>query len=1065
MVILKFGENLSIDNSFISPESIKADSEIHDRFLKFAKDLKKIAPKADDFLYFTAVMMHAAERALIDDEGNVRKDANGNPITAEWEVDKNGSWKWKCSDLSIKPYKNANLDIFPESELKKAYKKWIGKPLCKDHQSSSVDGMRGLIVDTYWDDKHKRIIALCALDKVSYPELARHVKTGVASDVSMGVGVGASICFECGNVATCESEYCNHVRTRNSYGEINTDLNPIELSIVMTGADRKAKVLEVLAALDTMNSKISENEIEINAQELLSQYKKLSFRVEELEKEILNARNDNNFALKRIAGLNSKESESYLDLIKHKLSNLENTLTSIYKNTQNSTEDLMGKNIKQGYWQGTEEPKPKQRQYEAEEADSIRNTQDSHMKGELSDLSPAAGTEIPKQDLDVKKQLARASVEERRAIRAEAVERAKKSLDKKKAYILGTEEPKKYPVDPLAEKARKEDKQLQNPNTTGVYPEDAKLKEKLCRASLKARLVTSASASDNKWEVFDKSNDKMIFAASFKELAGDKKALYKPLYEKSFGRHLMSTIKSVGLDKANELFKSAQAAPAPATEPVEPTPAPEPVMEEPVAPEGGELAEPPPGDIETEGTPEGDTTAALNSVVEGLKGLSDVLDNALPSMEEAVEGMEGEREEFGTEVEQPEVAVEEALGELASPSAEPTVASLNKVRMVLNAGLRKSFKNSIKTLATCKEEIDLLKDAAANKAANPSILEKLAEEATKDAKKAIKDAEVLKMAFVKYAKSVYAIEKRAALEKKMKKEASLKKESQFDSFEEEDVEVMPVPSDEDEIDTTEVEPDEALPEPLEASLKQLDKEFNMKTAEGRKASRHKLAASVGSKLQFSDMLQKAHPKGGTKLEGISDTKEAHVEDIKEVSSKMQEVVSHEPKVKKAAEKLDKLIRAGRVDASKLDALVKKGLDKDVANYWKKYFGQVDGGSEFAAALLKDYSESMSKEKKAELEENTKAKIIRSFDLAYQMAKVGLCNDNQAAIKKEAEKILGYDDNAYASVKRIVDHHAKMNKQASANSVQVGVAFDSNNSSNEDVGSDLYSDLVRVFSDR
>jgi hypothetical protein len=276
---------------------------------------------------------------------------------------------------------------------------------------------------------------------------------------------------------------------------------------------------------------------------------------------------------------------------------------------------------------------------------------------------------------------------------------------------------------------------------------------------------------------------------------------------------------------------------------------------------------------------------------------------------------------------------------------------------------------------------------------------------------------------------------------------------------------MPVPSDEDEIDTTEVEPDEALPEPLEASLKQLDKEFNMKTAEGRKASRHKLAASVGSKLQFSDMLQKAHPKGGTKLEGISDTKEAHVEDIKEVSSKMQEVVSHEPKVKKAAEKLDKLIRAGRVDASKLDALVKKGLDKDVANYWKKYFGQVDGGSEFAAALLKDYSESMSKEKKAELEENTKAKIIRSFDLAYQMAKVGLCNDNQAAIKKEAEKILGYDDNAYASVKRIVDHHAKMNKQASANSVQVGVAFDSNNSSNEDVGSDLYSDLVRVFSDR
>jgi len=1047
MVILKFGENLQIGkDDFISSESIKADKKIHDRFVKFAKEVKKIAPKADDFLYFTAVMMHAAERSAYDDNGNIRKDSNGKDVEVGWDVDsRTGSWRWKSSDPNILPYKNNNCDIFPEAELKKAYKKWIGKPLCKDHQSSSVDGMRGLIIDTYWDDKNKRIVALCALDKVSYPELARHVKNGVAADVSMGTGVSQSICSECGNVATTESEYCNHVRNKTAYGEINVGLNPIELSIVMNGADRKAKVLEVLAAAQKIEDKVSEQELAGNMTEILAQYNKLAFRVEELEKEILNARNDNNFALKRTASSVSEEDESYLSLIKHKLSNLENILTSIYKDAKKpSTEDLMVNSIKQGYWQGTEEPKPGQKQYEAEEADSIRNTQDSHMKGPLTDLSPAAGTEIPKQDLEVKKQVSRASVEERRAIRAAALERAQLSL--KKAYQQGTDETKKYPVDPLAEKARKEDSHLKNPNTDGKYPEDEKVKKEVARASvLKARLVTEANASDNRWEVCDKRNGDVIFTASFEELAGKKVAMYKPLYKEDFAQHLMRTIKAVGLKKANELFKGGQVA-----EPVPTEPAPMP-MEAPAepAPEtevSAELEEPPPGDVEKEGTPEGDVGAALNATTKALEGLGDVIENVLPGMQDAIDVMKGEEEGFGgADLEEPDVAVNEALAELNEPTAEPTVASLNKVRIVLNAGLKKAFNDSIKTLETCKEEISLLKDAAKNKSVNTDVIQKLAADANKDAKKAIKDAEVLRLAFVKYAKSVYAIEKRAALEQKMQKKAQLE-----NKVETQDVKLDEVDKDTEELDE------------VTAKFDNFEKEFNMKTAEGRKASRHKLAASVASKIQFSEMLQKAHPKGGTKLEGISDTKENYVEDVREVASKVQESVSHEPKVKSAAEKLNKLISEGKIDASNLDALVKEGLDSEVANYWKKYYGQVDGGSEFAASLLKDYSKSVSKEKKAEMEENLKAKTIRAFDLAYQMAEVGLCGKTQTSIRKEAEKILSYDDNAYASVKRVVDHHTRMNKTASSRPIQVGVALDTNDS--EDSNMSLYQQLTLAFSD-
>jgi hypothetical protein len=250
MSLLKFGEAIQFNKTdFISYESIKNDQSIHDRFVKLAANIKKIAPKAEDFLYFTAIMMHAAERSILDEDGNVLKDRNGKEVTAKWDIDeKTGSWRWDCSDSTIKPYKNCNGDIFPESELKIAYKKWVGKPLCQDHNSSSVDGVRGLIIDTYWDEKYKRIIALCALDKINHAKLARDVQTGVANCVSMGVGVGRAICTECGNVARTENEYCQHIRTRSAYGEINTDLAPIELSLVVNGADTRAKVLEVLAA-------------------------------------------------------------------------------------------------------------------------------------------------------------------------------------------------------------------------------------------------------------------------------------------------------------------------------------------------------------------------------------------------------------------------------------------------------------------------------------------------------------------------------------------------------------------------------------------------------------------------------------------------------------------------------------------------------------------------------------------------------------------------------------------------------------------------------------------------
>lgn len=278
-------KNMNFYDMLLSSKMAQEDLMIRERFVKFANKLKKVAPKANDFLYFSAVMLHSGEASLLDDNGEIKKDAKGNPVSAEWKIDeKKGSWKWVCSDENIKPYKNNNGDIFPELELKKAYKKWIGRPLCKDHQSSSVDGVRGIVVDTYYDEKFKRVIGLFALDKVNYPDLARKVESGYLTDVSMGTAVGTSVCYNCGNPAKIESDYCNCVRNRTTYGEINIDLSPIELSLVVTGADPKAKLRHVIASLNnyTEEKKARIDELQRAGCVTPGELEKLASDVEEL---------------------------------------------------------------------------------------------------------------------------------------------------------------------------------------------------------------------------------------------------------------------------------------------------------------------------------------------------------------------------------------------------------------------------------------------------------------------------------------------------------------------------------------------------------------------------------------------------------------------------------------------------------------------------------------------------------------------------------------------------------------------------------------------------------------
>ena len=231
-------------------KKVKASPKILKRMEKLANNIKSISPRSDDFLYFSIIFLKSAEASLYDENGEIKKLANGEKAWGYFDE----NWRWHGN---VSPHRNNNSDIFPESELKKAASKWVGLPLCRDHESSSVDGIRGIILDTYYDEKFKQVVGLCALDRVNYPELARKVETGIVRYGSMGTAVERSICTECSNAASTPDDYCSHITTRAAYGEINVGLKPIEYSLVVQPAEPGAVLLKCIASLNKYKSDFS----------------------------------------------------------------------------------------------------------------------------------------------------------------------------------------------------------------------------------------------------------------------------------------------------------------------------------------------------------------------------------------------------------------------------------------------------------------------------------------------------------------------------------------------------------------------------------------------------------------------------------------------------------------------------------------------------------------------------------------------------------------------------------------------------------------------------------------
>lgn len=810
MAFIKRASTEIIPSDFVSSETLSADPDITNRFKKFAEHLKSIAPRANDFLYFSAIMMHAAEASSIDGEGNIKLGSDGEPVKCGWES-QGDSIKWWCTDNSIKPYKNSNNDIFPEKELIAAYKKWVGKPLCLDHKSSSVDAIRGVVIDTHYDPKFKRVVALCALDKVNYEDLARKVSTGYATSVSMGTAVGKAICSDCGAVAKIESDFCDHMRRKSCYGEINVDLSPIELSIVVNGADPNAKIRTIVAsakqALDkyaSIKDKISTGEVDAKELgEIRVALKELTERLEGLETVAEQTKQDVEDSAYGVTNssqhMAESEEPSQLPNIQTpgearlSVGSLEETINNIHAKLGEIKTDLgtlslpkeskMAETKKEAYFQGAggvNEPTPGQPKYEKENYQSVRDNEDKQMNGQtpFPDTGPVDGmhpgpASVGMSELERKKMLARAKADERAKLRKEALAKVSEKLEKEGYYQGGGDanDPEKlpYPKEDYKKTRDKEDKQMvgQAPfpgvgSIDGLHPSPASADQKdelarkkmLQRASLKAKFIKAMATdgtddqSKSRWDVY--ADNKLILTATVNDISGGRvDALYDTIATKQFGTSLLSKIKSEGVEKVASAFGAfTKSAQMPAPMDAAPGGAPE-------APGGAapmEMPEEPMG--EEAGSP---ADTAMNIAEEIRDRASDLVEMLRASEGEAAE-MEG---------------VEELAPEAAE--AAPTTASLNVMRKKLNGALVQGAKQALAELKDHHEEMRLVahifSDPSKITEDNKGFVASLKEDSFTDAKTTLAETKKLMSAFVKYAQGSEALEKRASAEAELVKQA------------------------------------------------------------------------------------------------------------------------------------------------------------------------------------------------------------------------------------------------------------------------------------------------------
>ena len=158
---------------------------------------------------------------------------------------------------------NTNGDYFSEEELlkendyqgtkKPAYKTFEGVPIYTNHKNDDIEQAKGMVVYAEWDEEEKCVYCVFFIDEDAYPDIARGIRLGYLTDVSMGASVENGICSICGNKAFIIDDYCDclkdykgrqHPSGKKAF-EYNYGIKFIELSCVGDGAFESCTIEEI----------------------------------------------------------------------------------------------------------------------------------------------------------------------------------------------------------------------------------------------------------------------------------------------------------------------------------------------------------------------------------------------------------------------------------------------------------------------------------------------------------------------------------------------------------------------------------------------------------------------------------------------------------------------------------------------------------------------------------------------------------------------------------------------------------------------------------------------------
>jgi len=157
---------------------------------------------------------------------------------------------------------NRNSDYFSEKELRDHHHTFLDAHVFKNHENKDVAKAIGSIISSEWNNVMKYVELLIKIDRELAPTIVRGFLKGSTTDVSMGARVSHTICSFCNNKAKTRKDFCVHVRTMrgqvlpNGIKVMEYNYGPRfhDLSVVLSGADKTAKMVELLDVIKQKGS-------------------------------------------------------------------------------------------------------------------------------------------------------------------------------------------------------------------------------------------------------------------------------------------------------------------------------------------------------------------------------------------------------------------------------------------------------------------------------------------------------------------------------------------------------------------------------------------------------------------------------------------------------------------------------------------------------------------------------------------------------------------------------------------------------------------------------------------